>query len=187
MKYLLKCILICVFFANNLLAQNNLKIEQKIDSLFSKYNSNTSGVAVGVVKNGILIYKKGYGIANLEYDIPISPKTIFNVGSVSKQFTTFSIYLLEKQGKISLDDDIRKHIPELPLYEKKITIKQQLNLLKHSCHLFRIYLMQSYWIIIVMPTYITTHLQKLIYKIILVNVREIKNSVSILRLNLWVA
>ena len=123
MKYLLKCILICVFFANNLLAQNNLKIEQKIDSLFSKYKSNTSGVAVGVVKNGILIYKKGYGIANLEYDIPISPKTIFNVGSVSKQFTTFSIYLLEKQGKISLDDDIRKHIPELPLYEKKITIK----------------------------------------------------------------
>ena len=123
MKYLLKCILIFVFFANNLLAQNNLKIEQKIDSLFSKYNSKTSGVAVGVVKNGILIYKKGYGIANLEYDIPISPKTIFNVGSVSKQFTTFSIYLLEKQGKISLDDDIRKHIPELPLYEKKITIK----------------------------------------------------------------
>lgn len=145
MKYLLKCILIFVFFANNLLAQNNLKIEQKIDSLFSKYNSKTSGVAVGVVKNGILIYKKGYGIANLEYDIPISPKTIFNVGSVSKQFTTFSIYLLEKQGKISFDDDIRKHIPELPLYEKKITIK---HLCSHTSGL------KDQWALLTLASYI---------------------------------
>lgn len=97
--------------------------EKRIDSLFSKYNSKTSGVAVSIVKDGEVILKKGYGMANLEYDIPITPKTVFNVGSVSKQFTTFSIYLLEKQGKISLDDDIRKYLPELPIYEKTITIR----------------------------------------------------------------
>ncbi|WP_306619420.1 serine hydrolase domain-containing protein [Chryseobacterium ginsenosidimutans] len=104
-------------------AQTNSNAEKKIDSLFSNYNSKTAGVAVGIVKDGKLIYKKGYGTANLEYDIPITPKTIFNVGSVSKQFTTFSIYLLERQGKISLNDDVRKYIPELPVYEKTITIK----------------------------------------------------------------
>lgn len=123
MKHLIKFTLIYIFIANNLSAQTNSNAEMKIDSLFSNYNSNTAGVVVGIVKDGKLIYKKGYGIANLEYDIPITPKTIFNVGSVSKQFTTFSIYLLEKQGKISLDDDIRKYIPELPIYEKTITIK----------------------------------------------------------------
>ncbi|MFP3591169.1 serine hydrolase domain-containing protein [Chryseobacterium sp. SIMBA_038] len=123
MKYLVKFILIHIFIANNFSAQTNSNAERKIDSLFSQYNSKTAGVAVGIVKDGKLIFKKGYGTANLEYDIPITPKTIFNVGSVSKQFTTFSIYLLEKQGKISLDDDVRKYIPELPIYEKTITIR----------------------------------------------------------------
>jgi CubicO group peptidase (beta-lactamase class C family) len=123
MKYLVKFILIHIFIANNFSAQTNLNAERKIDSLFSQYNSKTAGVAVGIVKDGKLIFKKGYGTANLEYDIPITPKAIFNVGSVSKQFTTFSIYLLEKQGKISLDDDVRKYIPELPIYEKTITIR----------------------------------------------------------------
>jgi len=108
---------------SNLSAQTNSAAEKKIDSLFSQYNSKTAGVAVGIVQDGKLIFEKGYGTANLEYDIPITSKTIFNIGSVSKQFTTFSIYLLEKQGKISLDDDIRKYIPELPIYEKIITIK----------------------------------------------------------------
>jgi len=123
MKHLIKFILIHIFIANNLSAQTNSNPEKRIDSLFSSYNSKTAGVAVGIVKDGELIFKKGYGLANLEYDIPITPKTIFNVGSVSKQFTTFSIYLLEKQGKISLDDDVRKYIPELPIYEKTITIR----------------------------------------------------------------
>lgn len=96
---------------------------QKIDSLFSIYSMKTPGVAVSVVKDGNIIFEKGYGMANLEYDIGISPKTVFHIASVSKQFTTFAIYLLEKQGKISLNDDVRKYIPELPVYEKTITIK----------------------------------------------------------------
>lgn len=123
MKHLTRFILIYIFFVNNISAQTNSNPEKQIDSLFSQYNSKTAGVSVGIVKDGEVIFKKGYGMANLEYDILIKPKTIFNIGSVSKQFTTFSIYLLEKQGKISLDDDIRKYIPELPIYEQKITIK----------------------------------------------------------------
>ena len=98
-------------------------IESKLDSLFSDYNSKTTGVSVAVIKNGTIIFNKGYGMANLEYNIPIKPNTVFNIGSVSKQFTAFSIYLLEKQGKLSLEDDIRKYIPELSDFGNKITIK----------------------------------------------------------------
>lgn len=98
-------------------------VDSKMDNLFSNYKSETPGVAVAVVKNGKIIFKKGYGMANLEYGIPITSKTIFHVASVSKQFTAFSIYLLEKQGKISLEDDVRKYFPELPDYGKIIRIK----------------------------------------------------------------
>ena len=103
-------------------AQMSDPIEKRIDSLFSKYNDETVGVSVAVVKNGEVVLKKGYGMANLEYEIPNSPKTIFHVASVSKQFTSFAIFLLEKEGKIKFDDDVRKYIPELPIYEKPITI-----------------------------------------------------------------
>jgi len=70
-----------------------------------------------------MLYKKGYGIANLEYGIPISPSTVFHIASVSKQFTVFAILLLEKEGKLSIDDDIRKYIPEVPDFGKKITLR----------------------------------------------------------------
>ncbi len=104
-------------------------IEKQIDSLFSGYNSSTPGVAIAVVKDGRIILQKGYGTANLEYDIPITSKTVFHIASVSKQFTAFAIYLLEKQGKLSFDDDIRKYIPEVPALGKPIRIK---HLLAHT-------------------------------------------------------
>ncbi len=104
-------------------SQTELKMEKKIDSLFAKYNSETPGVAVAVLEKGKVIFEKGYGMANLEYDIPITPKTIFHVASVSKQFTTFAIYLLEKEGKISLADNVQKYIPEVPDFGKPITIQ----------------------------------------------------------------
>ncbi|SKC84303.1 serine hydrolase domain-containing protein [Ohtaekwangia koreensis] len=104
-------------------------IEKKIDSLFSEYNSETAGVAVVVVKDGKIVFKKGYGMANLEYDIPVTTQTPMHIGSVSKQFTAFSVYLLERQGKISFEDDIRKYIPELPDYGSPIRIK---HLLAHT-------------------------------------------------------
>jgi CubicO group peptidase (beta-lactamase class C family) len=105
------------------------QLEKKIDSLFAKYN-NSPGCAIGVYSNGEIVFKKGYGIANLDYDIKISPETVFDIGSVSKQFTAACIVLLENEGKLSLDDDIRKYIPEIPEFlERKITIR---NLLHHT-------------------------------------------------------
>lgn len=97
---------------------------EKIDEIFTAWDNNESpGASVAVVKDGAIIYKNGYGMANLEYDIPNSPNTIFHIASVSKQFTVFSILLLEKEGKLSLEDDIRKHIPEVPDFGKTITLR----------------------------------------------------------------
>ncbi|MBA4144513.1 MAG: penicillin-binding protein [Cytophaga sp.] len=119
-----------LFFAFNHDCAQAQIIEQKIDSLFAEYNTPTTpGVAVVVVQNGTVVFKKGYGMANLEYNIPITTQTGFHVASVSKQFTAFAIYLLKQQGKISLEDDVRKYIPELPVYNKIIRIK---HLLAHT-------------------------------------------------------
>jgi CubicO group peptidase (beta-lactamase class C family) len=97
---------------------------EKVDELFDKWDSSkTPGAAVAIVKDGSIIYKKGYGSANLEYDIPITTSTIFHIASVSKQFTVFSILLLEKEAKLSLEDDIRKYIPEVPDFGKTITLR----------------------------------------------------------------
>lgn len=127
-KRILKIILLLLVY-NGISQSSNEIIERKIDSLFSGYDTETPGVSIAVVRNGQIIFKKGYGMATLEYNIPITPKTIFHVASVSKQFTAFSIYLLEKHGKISFEDDIRKFIPELPDYGKTIKIK---HLLAHT-------------------------------------------------------
>ena len=111
------------------LAQIESKLETQIDSLFAEYSGHTAGVAVAVVQDGKTVFQKGYGLANLEYNLPINTNTPFNVGSVSKQFTAFAIYLLQEEGKISLEDDIRKYVPELPQYNKIIKIK---HLLAHT-------------------------------------------------------
>jgi CubicO group peptidase (beta-lactamase class C family) len=103
-------------------------VEAKVDKLFAAWDKPDSpGAAVAVVRDGVVIYKRGYGIANLEYGIPITPATVFHVASVSKQFTAFSIMLLAKQGKLSVDDDIRKHLPEVPDFGKTITIQHLLH------------------------------------------------------------
>jgi CubicO group peptidase (beta-lactamase class C family) len=97
--------------------------EKQIDQLFTVWNNMESpGAAVAVEKDGKVIFKKGYGNAELEYNIPVTPSTVFHIASVSKQFTCFSILLLEKQGKLSIDDDIRKYIPEVPDFGKVITL-----------------------------------------------------------------
>jgi CubicO group peptidase (beta-lactamase class C family) len=103
---------------------------KKIDSLFLKWNTaDIPGCAVGIVRNDSLIFSKGYGLANLEYDIPNEPRTLFHMASVSKQFTAFSIVLLARQGKLKLDDDIHKWLPWFPDLKEKITIR---NLLNHT-------------------------------------------------------
>ena len=96
----------------------------KVDKLFARWDKPDSpGAAVIVARDGAVLYKHGYGIANLEYDIPITPATVFHVASVSKEFTAFAITLLAGQGKLSLDDDVRKYLPEVPDFGKKITIR----------------------------------------------------------------
>jgi len=103
-------------------------IIQKIDNLFKQWNTDKSpGCAIGIVRNDSLIYAKGYGMANMEYGIAITPETIFHMASVSKQFTAFSILLLAKQGKLKLDDDIHTYLPWFPDLKEKITIRQLLN------------------------------------------------------------
>ena len=96
----------------------------KVDKLFEKWDSTVSpGVSLGIIQNGEFIYKRGYGMANLEHNVPITPETVFRIGSTSKQFTAACIAILSLQGKLSLDDDIRKYIPELPAYDKPITVR----------------------------------------------------------------
>jgi CubicO group peptidase (beta-lactamase class C family) len=95
----------------------------KTDQLFAPWDKKGSpGAVVAVVRDGRVVYKNGFGEANLEYHIPITPKTIFHMASVSKQFTAYAIAVLAQQGKISFDDDIRKYIPEIPDFGEKITI-----------------------------------------------------------------
>ena len=102
--------------------------KDKINSIFKEYdNSVTPGVSIGLVQNGKLIYSKGYGMADLEHNIPIDSSSVFSLASVSKQFTVFAVLLLEQQGELSLDDDIRKHLPEFPDYGEKITLRQLAN------------------------------------------------------------
>jgi CubicO group peptidase (beta-lactamase class C family) len=99
-----------------------------VDLIFANWNSRQSpGCAVGVARNGQTILERAYGMANLEYDVPNTPTTIFEAGSVAKQFTAAAIALLAQQGELSLDDEVSKHIPELPDYGTPVTIRQMLN------------------------------------------------------------
>lgn len=99
-----------------------------VDAVFAGWTSmSTPGCAVGVARDGRVILTRAYGMANLEYDVPITPTTIFEAGSVSKQFTAAAVVLLALDGKLSLEDPVRKHIPELPPYGDSITIRQMLN------------------------------------------------------------
>lgn len=96
----------------------------QVDKVFDKWNKPTSpGCSLGVYKDGRILYKHGYGMADLNESVPITPATVFHVASMSKQFAAASIVLLAQQGKLSLDDDVRKYIPELPDFGQRITIR----------------------------------------------------------------
>lgn len=96
----------------------------RVDQVFANWDKPDSpGCALAVIKDGKIIYQRGYGMADLEHDIPISPASVFNIGSVSKQFTAFAVALLAQQGKLALEDDVRKYLPELPDYGTPITIQ----------------------------------------------------------------
>ena len=103
-------------------------LASKVDEIFVEWDKiDSPGCALAVINDGEIIYKRGYGMANLEHSIPISTKTPFYMCSLSKQFTAMCILLLSEQGKLSSDDDIRKYIPEIPEYDHIITIQHLLH------------------------------------------------------------
>ena len=102
--------------------------EIKIDQLLNeKFKSNTSGATVLITQKGKTIYRKAFGLANLELGIKMKPENVFEIGSMTKQFTAVSILMLVEQGKISLQDEITKFIPDYPTHGQKITVHHLLN------------------------------------------------------------
>ncbi|MEO7964712.1 MAG: serine hydrolase domain-containing protein [Gemmatimonadaceae bacterium] len=112
-------------------AQRSAAAFQKdVDAIFQPYTATGSpGCIVGVDRPGVPFFAKGYGMANLEYDVPLTAQSISESGSVAKQFTAAAVALLQLDGKLSLDDDIRKYLPEVPDFGARITIR---NLLTHT-------------------------------------------------------
>jgi CubicO group peptidase (beta-lactamase class C family) len=99
-------------------------VARQVDKVFEKWDKpDAPGCALGIYRDGRIVYKRGYGTADLNDDVPITSATVFHVASMSKQFTAASIVLLAQQGKLSLDDDVREYIPELPNFGERITIR----------------------------------------------------------------
>ncbi|NIN70433.1 MAG: serine hydrolase [Gemmatimonadetes bacterium] len=102
-------------------------LADQVDAIFAEWdNSASPGCALGVIKDGEFAYRRGYGMASLELEAPISPSTVFYIGSTSKQFVSASILLAEEAGHLSVDDDIRKYV-QIPDYGKTITIRHLLH------------------------------------------------------------
>lgn len=100
----------------------------KVDAVFAQFDKpNSPGCAVGVVQNGNFLYKRGYGLGSIELQVPLTPSSVFYMGSVSKQFTAASVVLAQELGLLSLDDDVRKWVPELPDYGHRITLRHMLH------------------------------------------------------------
>lgn len=101
---------------------------RQVDQIFSAYtNPSSPGCSLGVIRNGDFVYRKAYGYGSLELGVPLTSQSVFYMGSVSKQFTAASVVLASEQGFLSLDDDVRKYIPELPDYGHVITLRQMLH------------------------------------------------------------
>ena len=101
---------------------------QGIRQLFAAYDKpNSPGCSVGVIRDGKFLYRESYGAASLELGVPLTSQSVFYMASVSKQFTAASVVLAAEQGRLALDDDVRKYIPELPDYGHPITLRQMLH------------------------------------------------------------
>jgi len=124
----LACLCLSVLTTINTHAQNE---SDRVDSLMSSlYQSVSPGAAVAIVKNGSLVFKKGYGVADLESKRPITPATNFNICSMTKQFTAYGILLLQLEGKLSLDDKLSRFFPDFtPRVANSVTVRR---LLTHS-------------------------------------------------------
>ena len=99
----------------------------KVDQMMAAYRADTPGGVVAVVRGGEIVFGAGYGLANVEYGAPNAKSTPYHMASVSKQFTAFAVVLLSLEGKLALDDDVRKYLPELPDFGHVITLRHLLN------------------------------------------------------------
>ncbi|MFT5674532.1 MAG: CubicO group peptidase (beta-lactamase class C family) [Paraglaciecola sp.] len=123
------CTAICAF-PQNTIAKSTIaeSSQQDIDSIFSEWEQvDQPGGTVAVIKEGKLIFSKGYGLANIEHSVPNTPTTVFRIASTSKQFTAATILLLAQQQNLSLNDSLYSFFPEFPDYAKDITIRHLLH------------------------------------------------------------
>lgn len=103
-------------------------VRERVDKIFAEFDRPDSpGCAMAIVRDGQIVYSRGYGMASLEHANPITPQTVFDIGSTSKQFAAMCVHMLAREGKLSLDDDIRKWLPEMRDYGKPITIRHLLH------------------------------------------------------------
>tara|TARA_R110000868_G_scaffold121034_3_gene321129 strand:+ start:23746 stop:25401 length:1656 start_codon:yes stop_codon:yes gene_type:complete len=122
---ILSFLLVTLFFVSSVNAQN---LEQKVDAyLKTNYPSDGPGVSFLIAKDGKPIYQKAFGMANLELKVPLNKNNVFEIGSITKQFTAVAILMLEEQGKLKIEDEITKYIPDYPTNGKIITIHHLLN------------------------------------------------------------
>lgn len=126
---LLSAAAIGILSATQLVGSNKTpdSLSTQVDQLFARWDKpDAPGIAVGIVQNGVVIHSRGYGRANLDYDMPITSQTVFEIGSVTKSFTTASVALLLDDGDLNLNDNIRKYIPELPNFDPPIKVRHLL-------------------------------------------------------------
>ncbi len=110
--------------------EQDVALAGQVDGLFlAQIRPDTPGCAVGVYRRGEIVLARAYGLASLEDGRPITPRSAFNLGSASKPFTTLAVFLLEQRGRFSVDDDVRKWVPELPDYGRPIRVR---DLLQHT-------------------------------------------------------
>ena len=123
----MRTLVFALSIAATLQGQPSKSKQAEVDRIFAAFNTHTPGCAVGVSHEGMVRLRSGYGMADLERNVSITADTVFESGSVAKQFTAFALLLLAQQGKISLDDPMRKYLPELPDYGTPLTIRHVLS------------------------------------------------------------
>ena len=117
---------ILTFFCATTLRGN--ETTDKVDKLFAAWDKTTApGATLAVIKDGNIVYERGYGMAKLEDGIVNTPERVFDIGSVSKQFTAACVAMLVREGRVGLDDDIRRYLPEMPAYDKPVTVRHLLH------------------------------------------------------------
>jgi len=119
-----KYFLLLFFISFTVYSFGQIKESQAIDSIFTEWNkTDVPGCSLGIIKEGQLIYAKGYSMANMDYDIPNSASSVFRIGSTSKQSAAACIILLAEKGKLDIDDNLKSLFPDFPDYAEKITVE----------------------------------------------------------------